>query len=75
MPMKACDESCIARITDASHFLKHGATDDQQETKKQDCGSNEPSRPRGERREQKAARKEEAARTAAGVKSKEEDKK
>jgi hypothetical protein len=41
-------------ITDAYHFLKHGATDDQQETKKQDCGSNEPSRPRGERREQKA---------------------
>jgi hypothetical protein len=73
--MKACDESCIACITDASHFLKHGATDNQQETKKQDCGSNEPSRPRGERREQKAAHKEEAARTAAGVKSKEEDKK
>jgi hypothetical protein len=73
--MKACDESCIARITDAYHFLKHGATDDQQETTKQDCGSNEPSRPRGKRREQKAARKEEAARTAAGVKSKEEDKK
>jgi hypothetical protein len=66
--MKACDESCIARITDASHFLKHGS-------KKQDCGSNEPSRLRSERREEKAVRKEEAARTAAGVKSKEEDKK
>jgi hypothetical protein len=70
--MKACDESCIARITDASHFLKHGTTDD---SKKQDCGSNEPSRPHSKRREEKAARKEEAARTAAGVKSKEEDKK
>jgi hypothetical protein len=54
MPMKACDKSCIARITDAYYFLKHGTTDDQQETKKQDCGSNEPSRPRGERWEQKA---------------------
>jgi hypothetical protein len=73
--MKACDESCIARITDAYHFLKHGTTNNQQETKKQDCVSNELSRLCGERREQKAARKEEAARTAVGVKSKEEDKK